>query len=139
MLRSEDGRASAGVLLYSTQDLKDFEGSDLVARAAKLITKVYEQSVGQPLTDATLVPFESIRPGAKRWIASWRATLRGRPVLMEASKVFVEIAPGWVVQITVQGTSDDEGLTRRLLETLSTSSEPECYWPFIRQYFPEMR
>jgi len=128
-----------GVLLYSPEDLKDFEGSDPVARAAKLITKVYEQSAGQPLADTTLVPFESTRPGVKRSTTSWRATIRERPVLMKASKVLVEIAPGWVAQITVQGTLDDDGLTRRVLETLSTTSEPECYWQFIRQHFPEMR
>ena len=165
LLRAEDGQATAGVLLYSALDLKDFEGPDLVARAAKLITKVYEKSVGQSIP-AELEPFETqqaettkwidsewrdllgvlekevtlfqpSRSGAMKWSSSWKMERAGERFEAKASKIFLEIAPGWIAQITVN--PDDDALARSILETLRITSDPQCYWPFIRKHYPNVR
>jgi hypothetical protein len=170
LLQGEDGEAYAGVILYSEQELKDFEGPDLVTRAARLITKVYEKRIGRPLASVKLEPFdpsgktkwgdtdwsslldalrkevtsfESSRPGAMKWTAAAHVERAGQQFELQDSKIFVEITPGWVAQISAGTTASwppfDDELARSILETLSATSDPECYKPFIRKYFPNIR
>jgi ankyrin repeat protein len=137
LLRSEVGNAEAGVWLYSAQELEGLEGPDLVTRATNFITKVYEKRSGRPLASVQVQPFQSSLPGTVKWSASLGVAEKpgGRFEIL-AHKVFAEIAPGWVAQITVGGTSDDNGLFQHILETLRTTAQPECYMPFLRQHFP---
>lgn len=137
LLRSADGRAVVGVLLFSAQELDEYVGNDLVTRASNRITKIYEKSVGKPLANVKL---EAIpRVGAMKWSATLTVERGRQRKEMQTSKIFAEIVAGWVAQITVSGTSDDDGLALHILEILGTTSEPECYWPLIRKYFPNIR
>jgi len=136
LLQSEDGRAFVGVLLISAIELKDYEGRDFVTRASHRTAENYEKSVGRPLVNVKLEPFQSLRAGTMKWSASiWNERAEQSQELL-VSKIFAEVAPGWVAQLTVNGTSDDDGLSRRILATLGTTSHPYCYWPFIHQYIP---
>lgn len=72
-----------------------------------------------------------------KWEAEWpmNQALRGKKVVRgSATKVFAEIAPEWVAQITVQGTksSDDDAMIRHILQTLETTSDPDGYRPAVR-------
>jgi hypothetical protein len=137
LLLSLDGRSQAGVKLYSAAELKDFDGADLVTRATRLITQDYEKALGRKLTNVKITPFETEKHKGIKWTASWPGPRRG--VEMKASKVFVELASGWVAQITANGTGDDDALTRLILESLNTTSHPEGYWPIIKKNFPFVR
>jgi len=139
LLVSEDGRAFVGVMLYSTKELEGYEGNDLLTRTSNLITKNYQQKIGKSPASKKLVSFSSPRSGTMKWSASWHSVGKdGRPVELRTDKVLWEISPGWVAQITVNGTSDDDGLARGILETLNATSKPEGYWPFIRRHFPKV-
>ena len=137
LLLSDDEKTIAGALLYSAEELKDFEGADLVTRAAKMVTEIYEKNMDVAYARAELVPFQSSRPGTMKWTIAADAEQAGRQVEVSASKIFVEIAPAWVAQITVM--PDDDDLTRSIIATLASTSASECYWPFIRQYLPQVR
>jgi len=143
LMRTEDGRAMAGVRLYSEQELEHFEGSDLVARAARLIATIYEKGIGVPLKNVKLEPFQSRRSGTMKWSFVANVKRAGRQYELQDAKIFAEIAPGWVAQITAGTAASsppfDDGLARQVVETLSSTSESECYWPFIRQHFPSVR
>ncbi len=161
LLRAEDSESYAGVLLYPANELADFDGPDIARRAAGLTTRIYEKAAGRPLAKVDVQPFDVSgrtkwtdservnlldallketallqpkRHGAIRWSASWPI---GKGRQAQASKVFVEISDGWVAQITA--SPDDDDLIRSIIETLSISSPPECYRPFIRKNFPHVR
>lgn len=136
LLRSEDGQAYAGIFLYSAKELEEFEGPDLVTRAARLLTRSYEKRLGLSIDRESLVPFKSQQSGTIKWSISWPRERGGQ---YRASKIFVEIAPRWVAQITVTGAADEDALARHILETLNSTSDPECYWPFIRKNFPNLQ
>lgn len=138
LLQSEDGRALAGVLLYSAQELRGFEGPDLITRASKRLTEVYKKNSETTFASTNLEPFKSSRSGTKKWSFVTYFEQAGEQYELRDSKVFAEIVPGWVAQVTASRPSFDESLALTILETLGSSSEPECYWPLIRRYFPDM-
>lgn len=136
LLRSPDGQALVDVLVWSARDLEPFEGGTLMESAAQQTAAVYERQLGRPLDRIDFAPFEAARPGAKKWRAWWVAEVAGRPVIGEASKVFVPIGLGWIAQVTVEGTHDDDEVTREVLKTLDMTIHPECYRPYMRRAFP---
>jgi len=140
LIRSLDGSESVGVHLYSPTDLRFVAGSTVFARAATLNQETYQELTGRRIS-AALEPFNATRFKAMTWTASWviepsaKDSLHGR-----AEKVFLEIAPGWLAQVTVAASSSDLVL-RRLIETLGTTSAQDCYWRLLRErylgLFPE--
>jgi hypothetical protein len=127
--RSKDGRAVAGVLFMLPKDLEGGEGTTLVERAGNLVTREYGKALGQPLAGVELIPFESTRPGTWRWRAA-PVSQAGRHIVFPA-KIFVDLSPDAVAQITVAGTRDNDDLARRIVERLRTTLDPECYWPLL--------
>lgn len=139
LLRSKDGQAEAGVLIIPEKDLEEFEGSDLVARAVKLITQIHSDLLakGKLPEQTKVVPHESNKwPGTKKWTATWIVKKNEEEHELQARKLFVQVHPKWVAQITVLGSSDDESMANELLGTLSVTDDPQCYWPFIHEHFP---
>jgi hypothetical protein len=134
--RSKDGKAFAGLLFLLPKEFKGFEGDTLVERAQTFIAWQHEKSLGQSLSDVELVRFDSTRPGTWKWKAA--PVMHGDRLIEFPTRVFVDLSPDAVVQITVSGTSDDDGLVRRIIETLRTTSAPECYWPLLERLFKIM-
>jgi hypothetical protein len=92
-----------------------------------MVTHEYEKVLGQKLSGAEFVPFESARSGTWEWKAP--SMKQGDRYLLEfPTKVIVDLSPDAIVQITVAGPEDGESLARRIIESLKTTSEPECYW-----------
>ncbi|WP_333840759.1 hypothetical protein [Pelomicrobium sp.] len=127
--RSKDGRAFAGLLFWLPQLLKDVEGATLLEQARTLITREYEKALGQRLPNVELLPFESARPGTWKWVAG--PLTQGDRLIELPTKIIVDLSPDAVMQITVQGTPDDDGLARPIVESLKTTSDPECYWQLL--------
>jgi hypothetical protein len=134
--RSEDGEAFAGLLFLLPKEFEGFEGATLVDRARTFITWQHEKWLGQKLSGVELVRFDSTRPGTWKWKAP--PVMHGDRLINFPTKVFVDLSPDSVVQITVSGTSDNDGLVRRIIETLRTTSAPECYWPLLERLFKIM-
>jgi hypothetical protein len=130
LYRSSDGRAQAGVSINLTRDFDGVEGATVVERARTIITRGYERRLGVPLPDVELVPFESTRAGVWRWKAKpVLAPPGGRYVSFSfPTKFIVDLSPDAVAVVTIDGTGDDDGLARRIIETLRTTARPECYW-----------
>jgi hypothetical protein len=134
LLRLKNGQAQAGVLLIPEKDLVPFEGADLVTRATKLITKIYSDSLGKNPEQTKVAPYESNKwPGIKKWNATWIVEKNEKKYEVQAEKLFIQIHPECVAQVTVQGSADDEKLTEELIDTLGFNDDPQCYWPFIRE------
>jgi hypothetical protein len=134
LLRSTDGSAVVGVVLFSAEELKNYEGNDLVTRASNRITEIYAESAGKFLDNVKLEPIS--KAGAMKWSATLMLKRAGHGTELRISKIFAEIVPGWVAQITANGTFDDDRMALHILEVLGTTSEPECYWPLISKYVP---
>jgi hypothetical protein len=127
---SEDGRAFVGVLFELSKNFEGLEGATLVQRAEKSISREYEKALGVRLAGIELDPFESARPGTWKWQAD--PVTQGNHEITAASKFIIDLNPHEAVAIiTIQGTPDDDGLARRIIETLKTTSNPECYWPVL--------
>ena len=119
------------VWIYSPDDLASYEGDDLLIRASQLMAKTYEQIYGTKLITNELMPYQSSRPGTKRWVASWSGTIDGELTQMSGEKIFTEVGTGWVAQISFSS----EAIAENILQTLSTSTAPDCYIPFINMTF----
>jgi hypothetical protein len=48
--------------------------------------------------------------------------------------MIVEAAPGWVFSVTAE-----DAVAREAVESLGTTSDPDCYWPFIREQVPQLK
>ena len=125
LYRSKDYRAFAGVLFLLARSLADMDGATLVERARTSATRTHEKALGKPLTGVEWVPFESARPGTWKWTVA--PVTQGQITTVFPTKIIVDLGPEAVVQITVGGTPDDDGLARRIIESLKTTSDPQCY------------
>jgi hypothetical protein len=136
LYRSKDGRAVVGVLFWPARNLERTEGANLVERASKNIVPSYEKRLGQSLTGVELMPFESARPGTWKLKA---ATVKQEKLLISLpTKIIVDLSPDAVVVITAGGTIDDDGLARRIIKTIRTTSNPECYFPLLETMLKAM-
>jgi len=126
---SKDGRGFAGVTFLLAASLEGVEGASLVERAANAATRAYEAETGRPVSGVALAPFASERPGTWRWSAP--SADEGETRLEFPAKIFVELGSDALAQITVGGTADDDGLARRIVATLRTTTDPGCYWSLL--------
>jgi len=126
LYRSKEGPARAGVAVLLPRHLEKVEGKTLVERARNDITQVYEKARGRPLAGVKVAPFESARTGTWKWTAA--PATQGHLTEIFPSKIIVDLSPNAIVQITVGQTPDDDGLARRIIESLKTTSDPQCYW-----------
>jgi hypothetical protein len=127
--RSKDGRAFAGVLFLLPEDLEGVEGATLVERARTFITLEHQKALGHPLPSVELKRFESARSGTWKWAAE--PLTQGDRQIVFPPKIIVDLSPDAVVQITVAGAPDNDGVARRIIESLRTTSDPECYWQLL--------
>ena len=140
---SKDGRKFAGVQFWLAPTLESEGGATLVERAGSRITRLYRREYGQALVDVEFAPFESTRPGVWRWraapIAEWR-TPRGAARVDFPAKLVVDLSPDAIAQITVNGPSaeDQLALAQRILESLRTSKDPDCYLPVLESMYKSM-
>ena len=74
------------------------------------------------------------RPSCVKFKATAEGQFAGMPALQVMRAMIVEVAPGWVFAIEAK---DDVAL--EAVESLSTTSDPECYGPFIREQFPQLK
>jgi hypothetical protein len=126
---SKDGQAFVRVLFLLAEILEGFEGATMVERAGNGLTREYEKSLGHPLAGAELTPFESARSRTWRWRAA--PVSQAEQEIDFPVEIIVDLSPDAVVLITVQGTGDDDGLARGIIENLRTTSDPECYFPVL--------
>lgn len=45
----------------------------------------------------------------------------------------IELDRGAAAELTITGTADDDGLARRIVESLKTTTARSCYWPDLER------
>ena len=124
--RSEDGATTVSVDFFLSKAFDNFEGATLLERTRTYITRNVEKMFGLTLSGVELVSFDSTRPDTWKWKAS---PIKQGDRLYEFPPIFiVDLSPESIVIIMVNETSNDEGLVRSIIDTLKTTSAPECYW-----------
>lgn len=137
-LRSKDERAFVWVQFLLARDLEVVEGASLVEQARTTITRLYEKSLGQSLTGVELVPFESARPGTWKWKAATAGFTKGGHYYRFPTRIIVDLSPHAIMHFTIDGIQDNDGLAQRIIETLRTTLEPECYWAILEAMLKNM-
>ena len=130
VLRRADEQALVGVSFVHGRDFGGLTQDALITRLLETWTRDSETEFGRPLT-WTLTPFAA-RRAAIVWQADW-VTIQGRRV-RPLARIAAHYPEGWVTVISV-GAPDWEALARHVLDALTTSSAPDCYWPVIRARF----
>ena len=125
-VRSKDGRSFAGVNFRSPGQLGRMPGATMLEQARNAALEQLERDFRQPMTNAELLPFESARSGT--WL------LKAGPVLTRSGQrvpfplyILVDLPPHTVAEVNVFWLADNEGLARRIIEKIRTTSDSECY------------
>lgn len=144
-LRRSDGKGFVGVALYPELQFNDLPDSDLIARAVESFRRQTERDHSEPLIAAT-EPFPAARSGAVLWRVTSTVPLppeltKARPELVGQrgslpSRVLLPFPSGWLTVITV--SKDDLDIARDVIATLKTVDHPQCWWPMLRQQFPDV-
>jgi hypothetical protein len=136
LLESEDASGRVGIVLFSSEELNQQEGVDAVTQAAHLVMKSHDEMFETKI-HSKLTPFPASRPGAMKWTATFSILYEGDETKIGVEKFFVEIASGWVAQITAQPVGSD-AVVLAALEELSISSEQEDLWQLVREMCPNL-
>jgi hypothetical protein len=133
-LRSKDGRTLAGVTFRPPSQLERMAGATMLERARNAAVAQLERDFHQPMTDVELLPFESARSGT--WL------MKAGPVLTRDGRrepfplyILVDLPPHTVAEVNVLGSEDNEGLARRIIEKIRTTSDPGCYWADLERMY----
>jgi photosystem II reaction center protein PsbP len=126
---SPDGKAFVGFLAMRDEDLREYPGRTPAERSLNGITRRYEANLGQKLNVQT-VPLTGSRV-AWKWTAA-PVVQRDREMTLPA-KFVIELDRGAVAALTIGGTADDDGLARRIIESLKTTTARSCYWPDLER------
>jgi len=62
------------------------------------------------------------------YLATSPGLLHGGVYYRFPTRIIVDLSPHAVMHFTIDGTQDNDRLAQRILETLRTTSELECYW-----------
>ena len=139
-LHSKLDQAFVGVLLVSADELQDAEGEDLLSKAANFFEDFTSRMLRTSPDRSEVEAFQSSYSRAIKWKASWTVDRAGKKEEVNIKKIYAEISPGWVAQITAAATKIcDDDLAREILDTLQITADPECFWPLIEQYVPGLR
>lgn len=126
LYKSRQGQTQVGVQFVTERALSRFKGDAIVQRAGNWLTHVYEEALGEPLTDVRLTPFKYAPLRVWKWQAG---PVHKEDLRVElATKLIVDFGPDAVALITLSGVKDEEALARRILESLKTTKDPSCYW-----------
>lgn len=137
MFRSKDNQLVAAVTFLPPQRLKNAEGATMVERARNYSVQQYERELRQSLSQIELMPFESARSGTWQLQAAPLAAPDGRTIPFPFH-VIVDFSPHTVAEINVTGTGDHAQLARRIIESLRTTVEPECYLADLERLYKYM-
>ena len=121
---SPDGKAFVGFLAMRDEDLREYPGKTPAERVLNGTTRRYEADLGQKL-NVQSVPLTGSRV-AWKWTAA-PVVQRDREMTLPA-KFVIELDRGAVAALTIGGTADDDGLARRIIESLKTTTARSCYW-----------
>jgi hypothetical protein len=142
-MRSDDGKLSLGQSVQNARDLNAAKGANLVDAAVNAYQRQFSESLaalsGHGFKIArgpefTTGPFETTGRKAVKWAASAVATKDGNDTLIKQNEVLVEVVTGWLFAIE---SSDD--VARAALGSFATAPPPDCFWPFIREHFPQIK
>jgi hypothetical protein len=139
---SKNRRDSLGQSADSADDLGVEQNANLIEAKIRsfkdLFMDMRKNLPGpQPTTEPT---FEvqscnsPTRPSCVKFQATAEVQVQGLQGLQRMKAMIVEAAPGWVFSVTAK---DDVAM--EVVESLSTTSDPDCYWPFIREQFPQLK
>jgi len=130
VLRRSDEQALVGVSFVHGRDLGGLAPDAVITRLLETWTRDSEKEFGRRLS-WTVSPFQA-RYAAIVWQADW-VTVEGRRV-RPLARIAARLPEGWVTVVSV-GAPDWEALARHVLDVLTTSTDPDCYWPLIRRRF----
>lgn len=125
--RSKDGRSTASVTFRPPRDVERMAGETLLERARNASVAQLERDFRQPMTGVELKPWESSRSGTWLLKVDPILTRDGRRMPFPALYVLVDLSPHAVAEVNAFGTADDDRMARQIVETIRTSSDPECY------------
>jgi hypothetical protein len=143
VMSSADGKGSLGQSVKSAKDLDAVGDGDLIAAAIKSYERQFAESVAALAAQGfetkdkatfTTAPFDTSTRKSVQWTASAVSQRQGRDAAIREREVLAEIDREWVLAIEA---SDD--VAREAIESLGTARPPECYWPFIREHFPQVK
>lgn len=133
-VRSKDSSAIAGVTFLPPRTFEGADGATLINRARDIAVREHEKALRQTLSAVEMVPFESSRPGT--WL------LKAAPIALPNGQranfplhVMLDLSPHTVAEINVYGTGDDAGMARRIIETLRTTTDAECFFADLERLF----
>jgi hypothetical protein len=128
--RSPDGKTFAGFLVAREEDLRAYPGKTPAERALNGITRRYEEGLKQKL-NVQITTFNASRPGVWKWAAA-PITQKDREIAL-STKYVVDLERNAVAEITISGTADVDGLARRIIESLKTTTARSCFWPDLER------
>jgi hypothetical protein len=134
LLRSREGRALVNVNFIPPRRLESVEGETILERGRKTAVRDLERALGQPLVDASLVPFESARMGAWRLTAAPISRRDGQKLPLPLH-IIVDLQPHTVAEVNVVDSDADEDLARQIVSSLRTTTEPGCYSSDMERMF----
>ncbi len=115
-----------------SKSLDGLKGATFAERAQTFVTRGYEEALGQRLTGVELTRFDSSRPRVWKWTAKPRKQRKDTQIVL-ATKFIVDLDPDAFVEITVGGTADNDAVARDIIDSLRTTSDPECYWQVLEE------
>ncbi len=127
LIISPDKRSHVGALLLSEDELKDFEGDDLLARAVDCQQKNMEQQQGGKAENSVLGGFAGRFPNTVRWSADWQVKLNGQKFMIRAVRYLAEVRPGWIAIITSSHGAGGDDMADTMFDSLKFSDEPSCF------------
>jgi hypothetical protein len=139
---SKDRRDSLGQSADSTDDLGVEPNANVVEAKIRSFQDVFrDMRKNLPAPQPTAEPTFEVescnsptRPSCVKFEATAEVQVEGLKGLQRMTAMIVEAAPGWAFSVVA---TDDVAL--EAVESLSTTSDPDCYWPFIREQFPQLK
>lgn len=133
--RSKDGRSTASVTFRPPREFGRVPGATMLERGRNAAVAQLERDFHQPMTGVELIPWESSRPGTWRLKFDDILARDGRRVPFPALYVLVDLSPQTVAEVNAFGTADDDHMARQIVETIRTSSDPDCYMAELERMY----
>lgn len=136
LLVSKDRQSRMGKTLESAKELGvSGDGSLVDVKVERL--KTFFTLHGYELISMPCFTTESCgvssRPDCVIFTAEAECRIQGAPTTQKLHAMIVEVTPGWILSVS----APDE-IAREAVASLATTSDPECYRPFIRENFPQL-
>jgi hypothetical protein len=139
---SKNRRDSFGQSADSAHDLGVAQNANVVEAKIRSFKDLFiDMRKGLPGPQPTTEPTFEVescnsptRPSCVKFEATAEVQVEGLKGLQRMRAMIVEAAPGWAFSVVAK---DDVAL--EVVESLSTTSDPDCYWPFIREQVPQLK